>query len=123
LLRWQLLVRGEGIVFPLWHIVTAFLIGRFLGTFLPSTIGLDGYKLYDAARFSGRTVEATAATVIEKGLGIIGIFVSFLVTLPLGYEILGARAALIVAITVPISLAIIGAFFLSAFRPELIGYG
>lgn len=121
MLRWQLLLRGQGVNFPLWHIVTTFLIGRFLGTFLPSTIGLDGYKLYDAARFSGRTVEATAATVVEKGLGLIGIFVTFLVTLPFGYTILGARAGLVVAITVPISLGVIGAFFLVAFKPRFIG--
>ena len=121
MLRWYLLLRGQGIEFPLSHIITTFLIGRFLGTFLPSTIGLDGYKLYDAARFSGCTVEATAATVIEKGLGVIGIFVSFLVTLPLGYQILGPRAGLIVAVTVPLSLAIIAAFFLIAFRPTIIG--
>jgi uncharacterized protein (TIRG00374 family) len=120
MLRWAVLLRGQGIVFPLWHIVTTFLIGRFLGTFLPSTIGLDGYKLYDAARFSGRTVEATAATVVEKGLGIIGIFLAFLVTLPLGYGILGARARLIAAITVPAALAVISAFFLVAFKPQII---
>src|SRR5262249_34293701 len=81
MLRWSVLLRAQAIVFPFGHIVTTFLIGRFLGTFLPSTIGLDGYKLYDAARFSGRTVEVTAATVVEKGFGIIGIFLSFLVTL------------------------------------------
>jgi uncharacterized protein (TIRG00374 family) len=120
MLRWYVLLRGQGIIFPLWHIVTTFLIGRFLGTFLPSTIGLDAYKLYDAARFSGRTVEAAAATVVEKGLGIIGIFLAFLVTFPFGYRILGARAGLVAALTVPTALAIIGAFFLVAFRPEII---
>lgn len=122
MLRWHLLLCGQGIVFPLWHIVTTFLIGRFLGTFLPSTIGLDGYKLYDAARFSGRTVEATAATFIEKGVGIIGIFVTFLITLPLGYDILGARAGLVTMITVPIALAVIGGFFAIAFKPEIVSF-
>ena len=122
MLRWSLLLRGQGIAFPLWHIITTFLIGRFLGTFLPSTIGLDGYKLYDAARFSGRTVEATAATVVEKGLGIIGIFVTFLVTLPLGFAVLGSQAGTVALLTVPISMAIIGAFFLVAFKPALISF-
>lgn len=122
MLRWYLLLRGQGITFPLWHIVTTFLIGRFLGTFLPSTIGLDGYKLYDAARFSGRTVEVTAATVVEKGLGIVGIVLTFLVTLPLGYSVLGDKARLVALLTVPISLAIIGAFFLVAFKPAVIGF-
>jgi uncharacterized protein (TIRG00374 family) len=117
MLRWYVLLRGQGVTFPLWHIVTTFLIGRFLGTFLPSTIGLDGYKLYDAARFSGRTVEAAAATVVEKGLGIVGIFLTFLVTLPFGYTILGDRAELIALVTVPTALGIIAAFFLVVFRP------
>ncbi len=122
MLRWYLLLRGQGMVFPLWHIVTTFLIGRFLGTFLPSTIGLDGYKLYDAARFSGRTVEATAATVVEKGLGIIGIFVTFLITLPLGFAVLGSKAGTVALLTVPIAVAIIGAFFLVAFRPAIVSF-
>lgn len=122
MLRWYMLLRGQGVVFRMSHIVTTFLIGRFLGTFLPSTIGLDGYKLYDAARYSGRTIEATAATVVEKGLGIIGIFLTFLVTLPLGYDILGARAGLVAAITVPVSLAVIALFFLVAFRPAIIRF-
>jgi hypothetical protein len=120
MLRWRMLLRGQGIQFPFWHIVTTFLIGRFLGTFLPSTIGLDGYKLYDAARFSGRTVEVTAATVIEKGLGIIGIFTCFLVTLPLGYSILGDRASMVAAISVPTALTIVVIFFAVAFQPGII---
>ncbi|MBI3785810.1 MAG: flippase-like domain-containing protein [Deltaproteobacteria bacterium] len=123
MLRWSWLLRGQGIHFRGWHIVTTFLIGRFLGTFLPSTIGLDGYKLYDAARFSGRTVEATAATVIEKGVGIIGMFLCFLITLPLGYTILGERAALIAIVTVPVALLIIVMFFLIAFQPSIITAG
>jgi len=121
MLRWYLLLRGQGLVFPLWHIVTTFLIGRFLGTFLPSTIGLDGYKLYDAARFSQRTVEATAATVVEKGLGIVGMFLTFLVTLPLGYSVLEPHAGLITLLTVPLSLAIISTFFTIAFKPAILG--
>ncbi|MGY8802811.1 MAG: hypothetical protein ACKVK6_01095, partial [bacterium] len=46
--RWVVLLRGQGIKLPFKHIFGSFLIGRFIGTFLPSTAGLDGYKLYDA---------------------------------------------------------------------------
>jgi len=118
--RWQLLLEGQGIRFPFGHIFGTFLIGRFLGTFLPSTVGLDGYKLYDAARFSGRAAAATAATAVEKVLGVIGMLLTFLVAFPLGYEILGGHAALVAAATVPVALAAIGAFFLLAFRPALV---
>ncbi|MBN1354790.1 sulfatase-like hydrolase/transferase [bacterium] len=118
--RWHLLLQGQGIRFPFWHIAGSFLIGRFLGTFLPSTIGLDGYKLYDATRFSRRVVESTAATIIEKVLGIVGIFITFLVALPLGLEILGAQAVNIAFLTVPISVGIIVVFFTLLFYPGLV---
>jgi len=86
--RWILMLRGQGIVLPFRHVFGSFLIGRFIGTFLPSTLGLDGYTLYDAARFSGRAVEATAAKFLEKVIGPIGIFLSFLVALPFGMNLL-----------------------------------
>lgn len=115
--RWQLLLKGQGIAFPFRHIFGSFLIGRFLGTFLPSTIGLDGYKLYDASRFSHRVVECTAATAIEKILGILGIFITFLVALPLGSSILGPRASQIIQLTVPLAIGLIIAFLLLLFFP------
>lgn len=117
--RWYLLLIGQGIRLPFLHIVSSFLIGRFIGTFLPSTIGLDGYKLYDAARFSGRTVEATAATVVEKVLGVVGMFLCFLLTFPLGYDVLGDRATLVASVTVPLAVGVIGGFFLLMVRPTL----
>jgi len=82
--RWRVLLRGQGVELPLRHVFGSFLIGRFIGTFLPSTAGLDGYLLYDAARFSGRSVEVTAAKALEKVIGVTGIFLSFLVALPVG---------------------------------------
>ena len=83
--RWTILLRGQGIELPFRHIFGSFLIGRFIGTFLPSTAGLDGYKLYDAARFSGRTVEVTADDGRSRRCSAsIGIFLSFLVALPFG---------------------------------------
>jgi len=118
--RWVLLLQGQGIRLPFGHIFGSFLIGRFLGTFLPSTVGLDGYKLYDAARFSGRVPAVTAATAVEKVLGVVGIFLTFLVAFPLGYDILGEHAALVALVTVPLALGVIGTFFLLAFRPALV---
>ena len=118
--RWLVLLRGQGIEFPFRHIFGSFLIGRFIGTFLPSTAGLDGYKLYDAARFSGKTVEATATTAIEKVMGVFGIFLSFLVALPFGIKIFGANGPMVAAITVPISLALIGALLTVLWFPGLV---
>ncbi|MFQ5415466.1 MAG: sulfatase-like hydrolase/transferase [Myxococcota bacterium] len=118
--RWRLLLVGQAIVLPFRHIFGSFLIGRFIGTFLPSTAGLDGYKLYDAARFSGRTVEVTATTALEKVIGFSGIFLSFLVALPFGIKIFGENAGVIAAITVPVCTGLIASLMLVLWYPALI---
>ncbi|MBW2398613.1 MAG: sulfatase-like hydrolase/transferase [Deltaproteobacteria bacterium] len=118
--RWRLLLFGQSIVLPFRHIFGSFLIGRFIGTFLPSTAGLDGYKLYDAARFSGKTIEVTATTALEKVIGFSGIFLSFLVALPFGIKIFGENARLIAMLTVPFCLGLIAALMLVLWYPGLI---
>jgi uncharacterized protein (TIRG00374 family) len=120
MVRWRVLLRGQGIDLPFRHIFGSFLIGRFIGTFLPSTAGLDGYKLYDAARFSGKTVEVTATTALEKVIGSFGIFLSFLVALPFGIRIFGEQGPLVAAVSVPISLGLIGALLLVLWYPGLV---
>ena len=123
MLRWHMLLIGQGIRFNFWHVVGSFLIGRFLGTFLPSTVGLDGYKLYDATRFSKKVVEPLAATAVEKVMGLSGVFLTFLVTLPLGYQILGDSADTVVLITVPAALAVVVGLFSLLFWPGLVQWG
>lgn len=120
MVRWHLLLKGQGIRFNFGHIVTSFLIGRFIGTFLPSTIGLDSYKLYDAARFSNRVVEPAAATAVEKVMGLAGVFLTFLVALPLGSRIFGEQAGTVATFTVPIATMVITGLFAALFKPELV---
>ena len=117
--RWQLVLRGQEIELPFRHILGAFLIGRAIGFFLPSTAGLDAYKLYDASRFSGRTVEVTAGTLLEKVLGVSGIFLTFLVALPFGISIFGDNAGTVAAITLPMATAIIAGLLTLLWFPGL----
>lgn len=117
MVRWQLLLIGQGIRFNFGHTVGTFLIGRFLGTFLPSTIGLDGYKLYDAAKYSERVVEPAAATAVEKVMGLAGVFLTFLVTVPFGYAVLGDAAVTTIAVTVPIATLAVCGLFALLFKP------
>lgn len=118
--RWQLVLRGQGIELPFWHIFGAFLIGRVIGFFLPSTAGLDAYKLYDASRFSGRTVEVTAGTALEKVLGVTGIFLTYLVALPMGISIFGDNATQVAMVTVPMAIGVIGALLAILWFPGLV---
>jgi hypothetical protein len=118
---WSLLLRGQGLRFPFWQkIMTAFLIGRFIGTFLPSTLGLDGYTLYEAGRYSNQWERVITAKVLEKFIGVTGLFLGMFVTLPLGYVVIQdvmnaagnpeaapAVAGLIAAISGGVSLVVV----------------
>jgi len=123
--RWRVLLKGQAIELPFGHVFGSFLIGRFIGTFLPSTAGLDGYTLYDAARFSGKSVEVTAAKFLEKILGITGIFLTYLVALPAGismfHAILGEeRGNQVAALSVAPCFAIVGGLLLVLWFPGLV---
>lgn len=86
---WHLLLVGQGVRFPFWSgIMTAFLIGRFIGTFLPSTIGLDGYTLFEAGRYSNQWARCVTAKALEKFVGVTGLFLCMVVTLPFGYGVI-----------------------------------
>jgi len=86
---WHLLLVGQGIRYPFWSkIMTSFLIGRFIGTFLPSTMGLDGYTLYEAGKYSNQWTRAVTAKTLEKFVGVTGLFMGMLLTLPFGYSVL-----------------------------------
>ena len=86
---WHMLLVGQGIRYPFWQkIMTAFLIGRFIGTFLPSTLGLDGYTLYEAGRYSNQWPRVITAKTLEKFIGVTGLFLGMLITLPFGYQVI-----------------------------------
>lgn len=118
--RWQLMLAGQGIELPFKHIFGSFLIGRAIGTFLPSTAGLDGYTLFDAARFSGKTVEVTAAKFVEKVCGFSGVFMTFLATLPFGIAIFGANARFFSLASVPIATGVIGGLVVTLLFPGFV---
>ncbi len=118
--RWHLMLRGQGIELPFKHIFGSFLIGRAIGTFLPSTAGLDGYTLFDAARFSGKTVEVAAAKFVEKVCGFSGVFMTFLVALPFGIGIFGENAMLFAMISIPVAAGVIGGLVTVMLFPGLV---
>ncbi len=122
---WSLLLRGQRLVYPFWQqIMTAFLIGRFIGTFLPSTIGLDTYTLYEAGRYSNQWHRVITAKALEKFIGIAGLFMGILLTLPAGYLVLthvaGDRALQLSLIIGGLCIAISGGVIIGLVKPQVI---
>jgi hypothetical protein len=122
---WSLLLQGQGLVFPFWQqTMTAFLIGRFIGTFLPSTIGLDAYTLYEAGRYSNEWHRTIIAKALEKFIGIAGLFTGILLTLPAGYfvlvDVVGDRALIVTAAIATVCGGITGAVVIGLVFPRFL---
>lgn len=117
--RWRVLLAGQELDVPLGRAVRTFLVGRFLGTFTPTGVGLEAYKAYDVARYTGRPEASVSVVVIEKAVGsffALGILV--LATLPffvsaLDPSFLCAFGALFLAL---LALALVLLFRPGAFR-------
>ncbi|MFH1434267.1 MAG: lysylphosphatidylglycerol synthase transmembrane domain-containing protein [Pseudomonadota bacterium] len=86
--RWRILLNGQGLRIGWWHLIGSFLIGRFIGSFTPSTTGLDGWRLYDIARHAKNTAASVSVILVEKITGFFILSVLILATLPLGSTII-----------------------------------
>ena len=82
--RWKVLLEAQELKVPLRHLIGTFLIGRFVGSFLPSTVGLDGYRMYDIARHSGQTARSVSVIVVEKVIGFFVLSALVVGTIPWG---------------------------------------
>ncbi len=115
-LRWNVLLRAQDLVLPFGHLVKTFLVGRFLGTFTPTGVGLEAYKAYDVARYTGRVAESVAVVFIEKAIGtFFALGLLALLTLPLFAAYLKVLYLLLPFFAVLLVMALV-----LLFRPGLI---
>ncbi|MBN1483135.1 MAG: flippase-like domain-containing protein [Chloroflexia bacterium] len=116
IVRWDLLLRAQGIRVPFPHLMGSFMVGRFIGMFLPSTIGLDTYRAYDIAQHAKDAIGSVAVILVEKVTGFFTLSLLVLVTLPAGRRFVPDIVLIIVgaAFCAPVVLA-----FLLLLRPKL----
>jgi uncharacterized protein (TIRG00374 family) len=117
ILRWDQLLRGQGYRVPLGYLSGSFLVGRFFGMFLPSTLGLDGYRAYDMARQAGDAVGSVAVILVEKITGFFTLSLLILVTIPAGLRFLPREVLAVVFLV--FCVPVIVSFFL-LLKPGLI---
>ncbi|MCX8064019.1 MAG: sulfatase-like hydrolase/transferase [Candidatus Hydrogenedentes bacterium] len=110
-IRWKILLYGQNIHIPFLYMVQSWFIGRTIGIFLPSTIGLDGYRLYDSIRYTGEALKCTTVIFIEKIIGFISLTTLVFLTFPLGFRLLKFNILILSAVIIILGLAVL--FFLS----------
>lgn len=80
--RWQILLRGQDIQLGFTWLSSSYFVGRYFGIVTPSTMGLDGWRLYDTMRVTRRPIECATALAIERLIGLVGLFVVILMFMP-----------------------------------------
>lgn len=117
--RWQLLLRGQDLHLSFGFLCGSFFVGRFFGIATPGTLGLDGFKLYDAIRVTRKPVPCAAALVIDKVVGLVSLASLLVLCFPIAWGVFdhldAARATAIGAA----AAACTGIFFAVLLAPAL----
>lgn len=118
-LRWRLLLKAQGLTIPFWYLTKCWFMGRAVGLLLPGTVGLDGYRLVESARYTGDVVKCTTVIVVEKIIGFIALFFLVFLTLPMGLRLFEFNLT-ILAVVLSILLGFIVMAFLLLMNPRLV---
>jgi len=104
-LRWQILLRGQGIELGFGFLTRSYFIGRYFGIVTPSTMGLDAWRLYDTIRLTRRPVECTTVLAVERVLGLVGLFAVILLFMPFAGRITHGQSIgeLVAAMKMPLA--------------------
>ncbi len=71
-LKWQILVKAQGIDAPLGAVLSFSLVGLFFGNVMPSNVGGDVVRAYDLARATqGRTEAAAVSVLVDRLMGLV----------------------------------------------------
>lgn len=118
IVRWQVLLAGQGLHFGFKWLTASYFVGRFFGIVMPSTLGLDGWRLYDTIRISRKPVECTTVLAIERVTGLVGLLASILLFMPFADLHGRGIADVLKAMAVPLAAAMLFGLLL-LLRPTL----
>jgi uncharacterized protein (TIRG00374 family) len=116
IIRWRLLLAGQDLHLGLAPLGGAYLVGRFFGSFLPSTIGLDAYRTYYAAVRTREVARSVTVTVVEKVIGLLALSFLALLAMPFGSRMLPEKALWLLGAAMIVPIAVAG---LLLFYPRL----
>ena len=118
IVRWQVLLAGQGLHFGFGWLTASYFVGRFFGIVMPSTLGLDGWRLYDTIRISRKPVECTTVLAVERLTGLVALVATILLFMPFA-DLRGRGIAdVLSAMALPLGAALLFGFLLLV-RPTL----
>ncbi len=69
--KWQVLVRAQGLDISLGDLLAYSLVGLFFGNLLPGSVGGDLVRAYGLVRASGRAEAAAISVLVDRLMGVI----------------------------------------------------
>jgi glycosyltransferase 2 family protein len=94
--RWRLLLGGQGLHAPWRFLAGSWMIGRFWGAVTPGGLGLDGWRFYDTVQQTGKIARALAVSGVEKILGQLGFGAVVVAGSLYGFQFIGLQGLLLV---------------------------
>ncbi|MBI4517217.1 MAG: flippase-like domain-containing protein [Deltaproteobacteria bacterium] len=107
--RWQILLRGQGIDLTFRFLASTYFIGRYFGIVTPSTMGLDGWRLYDTIRVTRKPIQCTTALAVERVIGLVALLVVILLFMPFAGAVTRGQSfgELVAAMKIPLAGAVV----------------
>ncbi len=112
IVRWRLLLGGQGLRIPGLYLVYQWFMGRTIGLVLPGTLGLDGYRLVESSRYTREPVKCATVIAVEKLTGIIALSFLVFMTFPLGFKYFQFNVALLALIMACLFGGVVGSLLL-----------
>lgn len=102
-IRWYVLVRAQDLPFTVPSAIRLGLIGFYLSTFLPGSVGGDLIKAAFIAREQSRRTAAVATVIVDRVVGLVGLF-WLVAILGIGFQMSGLMAEWNVSETAQVAL-------------------
>ena len=110
--RWKLLLRGQGLRMPLGLMVYQWFLGRAFGLIMPGTTGLDGVRLIESSRYTREPIKCATVIAIEKLTAIISLSLLVFATFPLGFHYLKINVPMLAVIMAVLACGVTGSLLL-----------
>ena len=98
--RWRLLMSTHGLKPPLLVLVQSFMVGIFFNNILPSTIGGDLSRMYDAWRIARDKTMAVSVVLVDRFLGVLALILWAVLAVLISQEIRALPAVYVPVIIV-----------------------
>jgi len=109
--RWQVLLRGQGITVPLRALLEYTFVGVFFNNFLPANVGGDVMRGYGLARYTDRAAEAAVSVLVDRIVGLLAFMSTAVIAALMAMRTTGQENLRQLAVAASITLGLVCLIF------------